>query len=97
MCDSLSIDEQHKRYFISKVLQYLFAPPITFSAVGTNHGQTLSYCPFNYQPNTNTLKTSNFFSLQIYLVTTIVISFYSVTQASQLQVSRSMPKMNQRQ
>ena len=44
-----------------RFLQYLFVPPITFYAVGTNHGQILSYCPSNYQPNANTLITFNFF------------------------------------
>ena len=52
--------EQAILYFL-RFLQYLFAPPITFSAVGTNHGQILSYCPSNCQLTTNTLKTSNFF------------------------------------
>ena len=43
-----------------RFLQYLFAPPNTFSAVGTNHGKILSYCPSNCQLTTNTLKTFNF-------------------------------------
>ena len=61
MCDSPSIDKQHILILFLSFLQYLFAPPIIYSTVGTNHGQIPTYCPFNHQPKTNTLKTFIYF------------------------------------
>ena len=41
MCDSLSIDNHHKRFLISKI------QPTTSSAAEINHGTTLIYSTFN--------------------------------------------------
>ena len=62
-CNNLSIDEQHKRYFMDK---------------------SWATALLTINPIQKHLKKIQVFSLQ---VITIVIYFYSVTQASQLQIT----------
>ena len=89
MCDSLSSDEEHKRYFISKVSTKSIRTTYYIFCCRNKSSTNPELLPFQLSTQYKHLKTFHyfFFSLQIYLVTTIFIYFYSVTQASQLQIT----------